>query len=117
MRQSIVDVKVRDLYGQGFCVLESVFHADAISHLESLMYAEWEGRGKPRLTGWGFKFDIRLVPELAAYYDCPMVNEIVEATLQDRPRLHQAGPRLSNEESLLNIGWHHHFGVDLESFT
>jgi hypothetical protein len=112
MMQSIVNRKVHDLYAQGYCTLDSVFTADELSDQESILYLEWTEKGRPSLTDWGYPVDIRSVPNLAAYHALPLVHEIVEATLRDRPRLCHTSARISNEESLKNIGWHHHYSWD-----
>ena len=112
MDKQIIDKKIQDLYCQGFCELESVHDAYAASHQESILYAGWERQSKPALTDWGFGVDLRTIHEIAPYFDCPLANAVAEGALQDRPRLCQAGSRMSNQDSDLNIGWHHHYSWD-----
>ena len=60
---------VRSLYERGYCVLERVHDTATVTHQEKLLYAEWERRGKPALTGFGMGVHPLLehVPDIVAY--------------------------------------------------
>jgi hypothetical protein len=111
MDQHIIDEKIRTLFDQGYCIIESVHDAAATEHQEQLLYAEWARRGKLPLSGFGLGIHplLELVPDIAPYFDCTVVNTLLEAAFQDHPRLCHAGARIANEDSALNIGWHHHY--------
>lgn len=116
MDQHIVDEKTGDLLDRGYCILESVHDAAATEHQEHLLYTEWARRGNPTLSGFGLGIHplLQFVPEIAPYFDCPVVNTVLEAAFQDRPRLCHTGARIANEDSALNIGWHHHYDWDAD---
>lgn len=112
MNQDHVAALARQLAEQGFCVVEAAHGPEALDHQEHLLFGVWEGRGKPPLAGFGLGVHPLLThaPEMAPYYDCPAVEEVLEAAFGDRPRLCHTGARIASEASAANIGWHHHYG-------
>ena len=104
----------RQLAARGFCVVEGAHGPEALAHQERLLYGIWERQGKPPLTGFGLGVHPLLThaPEMAPYYDCPAVDEVLAEVFGDRPRLCHTGARIASEASAANIGWHHHYGWD-----
>ena len=108
--------KTQDLLERGYCILESVHDTAETEHQEQLLEAEWVRRGRPLLSGFGLGIHplSQHVPDILPYFDCPPVHQVLAVAFQDRPRLCHTGARIANEDSALNIGWHHHYGWDAD---
>lgn len=119
MENSTIADAVRTLLERGYCVVERAHDTVAVNHQEQLLYAEWERRGKPALTGFGMAIHplVQHVPEIAPYFDTPAVNEILDAAFGDRTRLCHTGARMASQDSAENIGWHDHYGWDKAQVT
>ncbi len=109
-----LEARIQNLYEYGYCVVESVHDSDAVRHQERLLHEEWRRRGSPELTGFGIGVHPlhQHVPDIARYFDCPAVNDVLEGAFHAPPRLCHTGARIADEHSALNIGWHHHYGWD-----
>lgn len=116
MDQRTVAQRAQDLLTRGYCVLESVHDAAAIEHQKRTLHEEWQRRGAPGLAEFGMGIHplLEFVPQIAPHLDCPAVNEVLVAAFRGPAQLRHAGARVSNQESSLNIGWHHHYDWDAD---
>ena len=119
MDEYLAATKATELYQKGYCTLESVHTEAETAVQESLLNNEWRRRGSPELMGFGLGIHplVQHVPEIARFFDCPEVNEVLKVAFRDFPRLCHTGARIANEDSSANIGWHHHYGWDVEHIT
>src|SRR5688500_7384985 len=114
-----VKAKARQVYAQGFCVLESLSGERERRETEGMLRGVWERRGKPALTGFGMGIHpmFEHAPEIASYYYRPEVVEVLREVLRDEVRLTHAGARVSDENSDATISWHEHYAWDKSNVT
>ena len=114
-----VKAKARQVYEQGFCVLESLFGERERRETAAILRGVWEQRGKPALTGFGMGIHpmFEHAPAIAPYYYNPEVIDVLREVLRDDVRLTHAGARVSDESSEATISWHEHYSWDKSNVT
>ena len=107
-----IKAKAREVYEQGFCVLDGVYRADECEEMRKVLDRVWEKRGHPPLTGFGIGIHplLQHAPEMAPFFAKGVVIDTIAEVFRDDVRLAHSGARISNEESIEFLGWHYHCG-------
>lgn len=114
MNQIDIKAKAQEVYEKGFCVLEAVYTEEEQAGMRKVLDGCWVANGSPAMPGFGFAIHPLMVkaPGCAPYFANPVVIDAMSEVLQDDVRLMHAGSRISNEDSVEQIGWHEHYAWD-----
>lgn len=114
-----IEAKAKQVYEQGFCVLESVYDSDEIKETHRLLDGYWHQQGSPTMSGFGIGIHplAEKVPAIMPFYGRQIIVDVMKAVLRDEVHLVHVGARLSNEDSESAIWWHNHYAWDSSKIT
>jgi hypothetical protein len=103
----------RELYGQGYTILPAFFSEAECRWMSELMDEHWRRSGSPpmqaRERGFMFNPILSVIPTFAPLLDQPWLMQLAREVIGDEVRLISVGGRISNENTVEQLSWHHHY--------
>ncbi len=114
-----VKAKAREVYEQGFCILESIWSEKECRAAQQVLHRIWQSSGSPAMHGWGWGVHPLLprAPELASQFAKPEMIDVMAEVMRDDVRLVHTGARYSDNTSAPSIGWHEHYSWDVSGLA
>jgi hypothetical protein len=104
----------RQVYEQGYCVMEGVYSAQECVEMEDVLVDAWRRDERDTMGGvFGSVFHplLKYAPDMAPFYDRPDVVSVIGEVLQDDVCLAHSGALLADETRQF-CGWHVHLNGD-----